>query len=703
MANLNNLAPNSAQAGNLDCQAGRPSNPVMPGNPPPIDYLSKDFLSFRQALLNFSTLRYPNWQERSEADFGVMFLEALCAIADELSYTQDRIANEAGLQTATQRRSVLRFARMLDYEPMPVQAAITDLQFEVNPGVSSIPHGLRVDAPGPDGSVISFETGFGLRDTSPPPPANALWNRAANIRAYGLDEGVRILPSGATQMYVLGQGYGFQAGQSVLIETQLAENAAIPPVRQIVQLQSATEVLQPLPVQFGSPPCGQQTVAVTSLQWQAADALSVARDLCCTTVIGNLAQATQGRTICEAFVIGPSPAANMPAAIERTGPRPLLAAGLCGETPVIRLYTLANAPLTWFSQPQIDASGWPVPEIQLTQTAKAGDAVQTVNWVWRRRLLSAQPTDSAFTIDPAAYRLIAQNSDGSQQYDYDSDAGDTIRFGDDVFGAIPESGAQFTVTYRYGAGAGGNVAAGNITQIDRSNTAGLGILTAMNPFPAGGGADAQTLQSIQRLAPYEFQATQLRAVTADDYTRTAETLPWVRRAGTQVRWTGSWLSTFTTVEPLAGAQIPISDHISLINLLNRYRMAGTETYTPGPDYVSLDIAISLAVQPGAFAVWVQQTVMAALAPGAANSATAFFAYQNFAFGQALERSALQAAIQAIPGVAGIAGIRYRLSGGSVFTEMNDSVLVGHKQIIRCDNNPGQPQNGSLAVIVRGGS
>ena len=30
-------------------------------------------------------------QERSEADFGVMFLEALSALADDLSYMQDRV------------------------------------------------------------------------------------------------------------------------------------------------------------------------------------------------------------------------------------------------------------------------------------------------------------------------------------------------------------------------------------------------------------------------------------------------------------------------------------------------------------------------------------------------------------------------------------------------------------------------------------
>ena len=96
----------------------RPARPSS-GDPPPIEYLAKDFLSFRQALLDFSTLRYPAWQERSEADFGMMFLEALSAVADDLSYTQDRIAAEATLLTATQRRSVIRHARLVDYEATP--------------------------------------------------------------------------------------------------------------------------------------------------------------------------------------------------------------------------------------------------------------------------------------------------------------------------------------------------------------------------------------------------------------------------------------------------------------------------------------------------------------------------------------------------------------------------------------------------------
>src|ERR1700677_515106 len=58
----------------LDCDAPAPPCPPLTGNPPPIEYLAKDFLSFRQALMDFSALRYPEWQETAEADFGMMFL-----------------------------------------------------------------------------------------------------------------------------------------------------------------------------------------------------------------------------------------------------------------------------------------------------------------------------------------------------------------------------------------------------------------------------------------------------------------------------------------------------------------------------------------------------------------------------------------------------------------------------------------------------
>jgi hypothetical protein len=715
--------PFSFKAGcpsDFDCAPVTSPCPPLVGDPPPIEYLAKDFLSFRQALLDFSTLRYPAWQERSEADFGMMFLEALSAVADDLSYTQDRIATEATLLTATQRRSVIRHARLVDYEAMPPVSASTWLQFEVAEDVNNIPHGIAATAPAPDGTPVTFETGAGLRDLSDPPPASSLWNRSANVpmRGYWFDDNQQCLQVGATSMWVAGSGWGLKPGQVLLIETQ-GENPGDPPIRQIVHLLAAGDPGGPpvketcddiftLPASVAGPPyltcqasppnAAEAPAAVTRIAWQASDALTTARDLAQTLVIGNIANATQGRTATEIFLVGPPPegeAQPPPSAIERMGPQPLVSPGVCGTPPVIRMHTLANAPLAWLPQPALDPYGLPMPEIVLTETTGSGV------WNWVRNLLLAEQFDQSFTIDPAAYATIAANSDQSVQADYASDEGDTIRFGDSVFGANPNDGMAFAVTYRFGAGSAGNVAADAVSQVDASALS--KFFAVDNPLPATGGTDAQTMQSVQRLAPQKFRYNLPRAVLIADYATAAQSLPWVKRAGAQARWTGSWLTMFTTPEPVASEQVAIDQRTQLINLLNRYRMAGTESYVPDPVYISIDLIVELCAEPNAFAAQVKQAVTAALSPTGPGAASAFFAVSRFVFGQPVQRSALEARIQAIPGVAGVTCIEYRLRDQTLdFLPMGDLVTVGPSQIIRCDNDPSRPNNGALAVVVEGG-
>jgi hypothetical protein len=694
----------------LDCQATAVVCPTPASDAPPIDYLSKDFLSFRQALLDFSALRYPEWQERSEADFGVMFLEALSALADDLSYTQDRIAAEASLQNATQRRSVVRMARLVDYWPTPALGATVLLQFDVQAGTSTMPAGLLVTAPGSDGTPIPFETGTSLAARQinpstglpqvPPPPVNSAWNRGA-ISPYWFDDSQQCLRAGATQMYVLGSGFNFYAGQSLLIETAPPTGTNLP-IRQIVQLlNSGTETCDPLyspPTNLTNPPpvlyCpgSPQGTAVTLIQWAADDALTTDRDLSATTLAGNLVVATQGQTqALESFYIPNPPVQplDFTPAIVRTGPNDTPA-----DPSLQYLYTLRYAPLTWL-QPA-DPTQLPQPEIILTGTAPGAEAVQ---WEFAKWLLDAQAFDPAFTVDAARYLQIAGSLGNSPQYDYDGDAGDTLRFGDDVFGAVPEPATTFSALYRSGAGTVGNVAADSITSIDPDVAGKAGVLSVTNPMPAAGGADPQPIESIQRLAPQAFRAVQYRAVLPSDYAAAAETLPWVERAGTVFRWTGSWLTVFTTPDPIASEQATIDESEQLIELLNRYRMTGYESYVLAPDYVSIDLSIQVCALPTAFQGDVEEAVLTALgsAPGG------FFAHVNFTFGQPLEKSALEAAIQGANGVAGVTCVRYRIRGRTLgFIPMSDTVTVGKDQIIRCDNDPSLPGNGSLQVIIEGG-
>jgi hypothetical protein len=89
------------------------------GAQPVIDYLTKDYAGFRQGMLNQIPLLLPQWTDRSEADFGVVLIELMAYVADILSYYQDRVANEAFLASATQRRSVADLLRLIDYQIDP--------------------------------------------------------------------------------------------------------------------------------------------------------------------------------------------------------------------------------------------------------------------------------------------------------------------------------------------------------------------------------------------------------------------------------------------------------------------------------------------------------------------------------------------------------------------------------------------------------
>jgi predicted phage baseplate assembly protein len=98
----------------LDCAAPVVC-PEPPRTRPTIDYMAKDYASFRQLLLDRLSQTLPNWTERHEPDALLTLVELLAYEGDRLSYYQDAVASEAYLFTARQRISVRRHARLVDY------------------------------------------------------------------------------------------------------------------------------------------------------------------------------------------------------------------------------------------------------------------------------------------------------------------------------------------------------------------------------------------------------------------------------------------------------------------------------------------------------------------------------------------------------------------------------------------------------------
>jgi hypothetical protein len=88
-----------------------------------VDYLTRDYDGFRQALIDLIPAKLPEWTDRSEADFGLALIELFSYMGDILSYYQDRVANEAFLSTAQERRSVIEHLKLIGYEMAPAAAA----------------------------------------------------------------------------------------------------------------------------------------------------------------------------------------------------------------------------------------------------------------------------------------------------------------------------------------------------------------------------------------------------------------------------------------------------------------------------------------------------------------------------------------------------------------------------------------------------
>lgn len=99
----------------LDC-APSDTCPPQALNEPEINYLGKDYNSFRQLILDRLSLIMPDWKERHVPDIGITLVELLAYVGDYLSYYQDAVATEAYLDTARQRISVRRHAKLVDYQ-----------------------------------------------------------------------------------------------------------------------------------------------------------------------------------------------------------------------------------------------------------------------------------------------------------------------------------------------------------------------------------------------------------------------------------------------------------------------------------------------------------------------------------------------------------------------------------------------------------
>jgi hypothetical protein len=677
----------------------------------PVDYSARDFWTYRRALLDMASQRYPDWKDRLAADAGVMVAELLSALADEMAYYQDRIGREAFLETATQRRSLRRHARLVDYTPGDVQGAKGWLDVTVKDGQSgNIPAGTPVWA-GIDDQQVFFEFGQGLADALAGTPyfVNAAIN---DLTAYRWDEDQTCLFIGATEVFLDGHHQAdLQAGQPVpklvLLQTTPA-NPAQPARNQLVHLVEIEDTMDFVLLR-----------PITRVKWSSGEATTAELDLTQLHIRGNIIPVTAGKTDSYYLLLGDGttdlepPSGDALQQLASLENRPILTPveRIGANNSIVFFHTLPDTalqPLVWFPAGGTDLS----PEIHVSEMNFQNPVWMAIrDWTWRYSLVgvnSSEPESTDYTLDDGSWRrVVGYQEEGVEiiHEDYAASAGSTLRFGDGEFGLEPARKTVFRVHYRYGGGNASNLAPETLKQFDPILNPVLGLVASFtNPLATSGGIDEETPDVLRQAAPQAFKTETFRAVTLPDYAASAEKLAWVQKAGAAARWTGSWTTIFVTPDPLHAVQITDEWRLGLEDQLNRYRQAGREAYTLDPHYADMDLKIEICVAPDSFAAEVEQRVLEALVGKATFlRPVGYFNPDRFTFGTLLDRSTLEATIQEVPGVRAVESVCYRRRGFFAWKFFTDySYDPGMDTIIRVENDPLHPDRGSLTVHTHGG-
>lgn len=719
----------------FDCKP-QPICEKEPVQPPIINYLAKDYGSFRQLMLDRMTLLLPQWKERNPADLGSTLVELLAYVGDYLSYQQDAVATEAYIGTARKRVSVRRHARLVDYfmhdgcnarawVQIQVSSNFGAAKLEKGEGsettklltrVNELPTVISLTSPEYQIALDAGAQIFELMHDS------TLHGGHNEMSFYTWGEEECCLPKGATRATLLNHFPDLKPGQ-VLILSEVRDpqtgmpGDADPAHRHPVRLTKVTLSYDPLGNQaMGSPPNGsppdEGSIPVTEIEWYSSDALPF--PLCISSrsdtqyfkdvsvVLGNIVLVDHGQTIqdkLESSLI-PDTVPESKLVFSKSNSNPCEESQRVPIPPRFRP-KLKRGPLTHAApydlvNPPASASAalhWsmrsPKPAITLRgQTVTAEQSVHE-EWVPRRDLLSSGAQAKEFVVE------------------VESDGIASLRFGDNKQGSRPATGTQWMATYRVGNGVLGNIGAKTLAHIvskDPVINSNEIITKIWNPLPAFGGVEPEAMELVRQKAPYAFR-TQERAVTPEDYEAVAKRCDQtVQRAAGTFRWTGSWRTAFLSVDRLAGQEVSEDFENGMRDCLERYRMAGHDVEVDGPRYVSLEIEMIVCVKPGYFASDVKSALLDVFSNRMlANGRRGVFHPDNFTFGQTVYLSPFYAAAQATQGVDSVHITKFKRQG-DVENDALDTgkLLLGRLEIARLDNDPNFREQGVFTLIMKGG-
>ncbi len=702
---------------------------------PAIDYLAKDYASFRRTMIAAMMTRVPGWQATSEADLDMVLADLFSVAADELSDFQDRVANEAYLASARKRVSLARHARLMDYHIHQGNQASTWLALEIGHDVGQKLFQLREGLKAWAGASSDHPVVFLSRH-----PTQAVHQYLNNIGLYTWSNTITTLKAGSTradlklyQKFYLGDNAAPLADTTeaaakeiqdlirngdikyLLIEEHLNPETGLLPGRDPAKRQLLNLVAGSDPATGATaledPVTGQWFVRV---RWEKADALQ--RDYCfrvdcpannpgtalgavenVSLFHGNLIQVFHGLKRTTVFKESPALLSNAPGMPLQLHYERTRWGAIC---------RIPEANLSYRNTP----SGGDVPPVStLNLTVKA---------------TAAGPTDSW---DEVA--SLIHSDDSAEQGDHfivetDENRRSVIRFGNGKNGMELPDGAVVTATYQFGEPREGNVGADAIVNFDASTVTAdpalpvLNLRSCWNPFDVTNGRDREPLAEIIRRVPEAYRQRQLRAVTLADYVARAEEIAGVSRASARYAWTGSWRTVRITIDPAGTTKL--SDQLlnEVESYLNAVRLIGEDIEVRPPQFVPLEIKVKLCVKPDVWPEDIRFVLEQEFSDGwTSDGRMGFFHPDLWTFGQALHASQSIGRVLAVDGVEHVVAQRQSASSapsisGSISVSIkraNSSSLpvesftqIDSNEIILVMNDPDHMELGAIAFELKGG-
>lgn len=743
----------SCCASDLDCKSESTCLPTT-SESPNINYLAKDYASFRQLILDRLAVTMPDWAERHIPDLGITLVELLAYVGDHLSYYQDAVATEAYLDTARKRVSVRRHVRLVDYQLHEGCNARAWVVFQVSNEVLNLKVSdfYLITDPG----ILSTNqlTDLLLTNATPRPylvfkplveSDDILFYQHHNkINFYTWGDEHCCLPLGATSATIVDPGIPTPPPSEPPDECDpCAEHHPVPkkyPLDSDYLLK-----LNPCDILIFEEVKGAKTgntsdkdpnhrcaVRLTKversfdvlknqliweIEWAVEDALPFS--LCISSIYKEDCSLIDNVSVVRGNVLLVDHGQSVEDDLGQVPLQTVLSG--CGDDCTPRETTkvagnyqpyLPKTDIT-FSQPLLPCvlnthdccnltRHTPATALLKQDVRLALPAVKLQEMkVEGGKLVIAN--DLSWT--PRLDLLNSSSEDANFVVELEEDRRAQLRFGQHDCGKFPEADTHFKANYRIGNGSKGNVGAESITHIVFKESIISGV-TPRNPMPAVGGTNPELISEAKLYAPDAFRKTLARAITADDYAQIVmrDFASQVQRAAAKLRWAGSWFEVLIAIDQIGTEEVDQALLCAIRQHLCQYHRIGHDVVVASAHYVPLEIALTICVK----AHFLKGHVKAALlevfsSKTCATGKQGFFHPDRLTFGGGVYLSQLVATAQAIEGVESVVVAKLQRQFEEENQEIENGILpLGPFEVAQVDNDPNYPEHGKFTLEMRGG-